>query len=182
MISLAAVEDEKSHDGVLLSMESDLGQALAATGTSNSWSPLDAVASKVGRRLGRSVTPRELDSFIRQAGETELRRNGVWVTRFPGKDYMPIILVNPAFARSAKAAIEAEGAIPSKCTCGATPVVESSSSKKPEEAKRYFGSHDYNAGRHSVTTSAHKANCLMWRPPTTGHLHSWRRAFSDSKK
>ena len=39
-------------------MATDIGRALAATGTSNSWSPLDAVASKVGKRLGRTITPR----------------------------------------------------------------------------------------------------------------------------
>ena len=45
--------------------------------------------------------------------------------------------------------------------------------------KRYFGSSDYNAGRHVNTQSIHVANCLCWQPPTTGHLHSWRRGYEE---
>ena len=87
-------------------MHSDIGQALASTGTSNGWSPLDAVASKISKKISKTISPRELDTFIRSVSEAELIRNGVWVTRFPGKDYMPIVLVNTAFGRSARAAVE----------------------------------------------------------------------------
>ena len=42
-------------------MESTLGQALAGTGTSNNWSTLEGVTTKVGKRLGRVVNPKEID-------------------------------------------------------------------------------------------------------------------------
>ena len=80
-------------------MESDLGRALSLTSTSNSWSTLDAVAAKVGKRLGRSVGPREIDDLLKSAGDEELLRSGVWRHSF-GDKFMPIVLVNPAFARA----------------------------------------------------------------------------------
>ena len=49
------------------------------------------------------------------------------------------------------------------------------------DVERYFGSHAYNAGRHCSTASTHKGSCAMWRPPTSGHLHSWRRAFATKR-
>ncbi|OLQ04998.1 hypothetical protein AK812_SmicGene11852 [Symbiodinium microadriaticum] len=59
----------------------------------------------------------------------------------------------------------------------------SSSSEASVERKkqliRYFNSQAYNAGRHSHEASGHVASCAQWQPPTTGHLHSWRRAFDD---
>ena len=39
-----------------------------------------------------------------------------------------------------------------------------------------------SAGRHASTQSEHIASCQLWKPPSTGHLHSWRRGFSDGKK
>ena len=80
-------------------MESDLGRALSLTSTSNSWSTLEAVAAKVGRRLGRPASPRELDNLMKSAGDEELLRSGVWRHSF-GDKFMPIVLVNPAFARA----------------------------------------------------------------------------------
>ena len=148
-------------------MDTDLGRALAATDTSNAWSTLDAVANKVGKRLGRAVPPRELDDLMMAAGDAELLRRGVWRTSF-GAKFMPIVLVNPAFGR-ASAAVGAA----STCTCHAA------EPKAGRDVQRYFGSQDYNAGRHCSTASAHRAACPMWRPPVTSHLHSWRRGYDD---
>ena len=158
------------------SFDSDMGRALAACGTSNSWSTLEAVAKKVGKRMGQAVTPRELDDFMEGVGDSALQQHGVWRTSF-GKKYMSIVLVNVAFGR----ALAARGATsaPPTCSCGATPSSSSGSDKQGDAASRYFGSHDYNAGRHSTTNSIHKASCLLWRPPTTSHLHSWRRGFAS---
>lgn len=147
------------------SLDNPLGRALAAASTSNSWSTLEAVAAKAGKRLGRKVTPGELDALMKAAGDDDLRQCGVWRTGF-GAKYMPIVLVNPAYGRARAAAAE------EACSCG-------TKLKKVGSKQRYFSSHDYNAGRHSVTTSAHKANCVMWTPPDAGHLHSWRRKFQE---
>eukprot|EP01043_Picozoa_sp_COSAG02_P075333 COSAG02_NODE_15486_length_1156_cov_2.068416_1_plen_171_part_00 len=160
-----------------VSMDSELGRALAACGTSNSWSTLEAVATKVSRRAGRKVTPRELDVLMRGVGDATLLAHGIWRTSF-GQKFMPIITVNTAFARSAAAADGEQWA----CTCGATPAAASGGAvaqKRQKDSDRFFGSQDYNGGRHASTASVHKGQCLMWRPPTTGHLHSWRRGFDD---
>lgn len=151
-------------------MDGELGHALAASGTSNAWSTLEAVAVKVSKRVGRTVSPRELDDLMVHAGDKALLSRGVWRTSF-GAKYMPIILVNPAFGRTAVAASEAEP----MCSCGAG---TGDHVRDDRDQKRYFSSQDYNAGRHAVTTSKHKASCLMWRPPSTSHMHSWRRRFS----
>jgi hypothetical protein len=114
---------------------------------------------------------------------------------------MPIVVINTSFARAMQAAAAAaavvvgnedgdtgDGAVARLgCACGAVPPSasssssSSSSSSKAEQKKvdRYFGSHDYNAGRHASTASEHKGSCPMWRPSTTSHLHSWRRGFTE---
>lgn len=153
-------------------MEGDVGQWLAACGTSNGWSTLEAVAAKVSKRAGRTVTPRELDTLMVAVGEETLLSFGIWRTCF-GTKYMPIVVVNPSFARAAQEALKA-GRPLTGCTCGAT---------APRDVQRDVqrnlgGSHDYNAGRHACTASAHKGWCLSWRPPSSGHLHSWRRRFT----
>jgi hypothetical protein len=171
-------------------MGSELGQALVLSSTSAVWSTLDAVSKKASRRLGRHVEPRELDDLMVSVGAAELERHGVWRTSF-GKKFMPIVLVNPAFARVLQTAHCQPGA-GRACTCGmgglASPLSSSSSSSSSkgnqrrdatDDVKRYYASHDYNAGRHASTASAHKPNCIMWRPPTAGHLHSWRRGFDN---
>ena len=170
-------------DAATAAMDSELGRALAACGTSNNWSTLEAVATKVSRRAGRKVTPRELDALMRGAGDATLLAHGIWRTSF-GKKFMPIVTVNTAFARSAAAAADGE---PWACTCGATPAAASggggggdaAAQKRQSDSERFFGSQDYNGGRHACTASVHKGQCLLWRPPTSGHLHSWRRGFAD---
>ena len=84
---------------------------------------------------------------------------------------MPIVLVNRAYANTMKNL----GEKPIECRCGR-------GSKSPTNRiriERYYGSHDYNAGRHATTNSPHMAYCPMWKPPESGHLHSWRRGFVD---
>ena len=175
------VSPETSAEAAPYSMDSELGRALAACGTSNNWSTLEAVATKVSRRAGRRVTPRELDALMCGVGDDVLLAHGIWRTSF-GKKYMPIVTVNTAFARSAAAATSEQWT----CTCGAAPAPMAvtggggaAAKKRQSDSERFFGSQDYNAGRHACTASVHKGQCLMWRPPTSGHLHSWRRGFAD---
>ena len=67
------------------------------------------------------------------------------------------------------------------CTCaGKKP--SSSTQQQHDQNRKFYESHDYNAGRHFSTQSQHKANCLLWSPPTSGHLHSWRRGYEDDGK
>lgn len=155
-------------------LDDELGKVLAACSTSNAWSTLEAVAKKVSKKIGRNVRPRELNDFMDAVGDEALRTSGVWRTSF-GAKYMPIVLVNPAYAR-VFAQSEALGSSKIVCTCGLAPALKSGRDVK-EDTKRYFGSHDYNAGRHASTASVHKPNCLMWKPSTTSHLHSWRRGY-----
>jgi hypothetical protein len=117
-----------------------------------------------------------------RVGDAALLTYGIWRTSF-GKKFMPIVTVNTAFARSAAAAADREQWT---CTCGATPATANAGSgdgavarKRQNDSERFFGSQDYNGGRHACTASVHKGQCLMWRPPTSGHLHSWRRGFND---
>uniref|UniRef100_A0A6T8I8D6 Uncharacterized protein n=1 Tax=Hemiselmis andersenii TaxID=464988 RepID=A0A6T8I8D6_HEMAN len=147
-------------------MESELGHALASTGTSNQWSMLDGVTTKVNKKLPKDmqVTPRQLDAFLQQVGDAELRKHGIWRTSF-GAKYMPIIVVNPALGRILRLC---NGAEP-PCSCGAL----------NQREDRFLSSHAYNAGRHALVASSHKASCGQWTPPQTSHLHSWRRGFTD---
>lgn len=146
-------------------MESAVGQAMLQVSTANQWTTLSGFVSKLKRKLpANTVRPsaRELATLLASIPSDELQSNGLWVTSF-GAELMPIILTNPAYARARRAgAGEA-------CSCG---VIETA-----DTSARFFGSHDYNAGRHASTTSAHKANCMCWTPPTTSHLHSWRRGY-----
>ena len=162
-------------------MDTELFAQLAACSTSNSWSTLEAVACKVSKRAGRKVTPRELDALMVSVGDAGLLSHGIWRTSF-GKKYMPIVVVNTAFAR----ACARTGGVVHVCTCqvmgppkpGAAAGSACETSKAEKDMERYYGSTDYNAGRHASTASVHKGQCLMWRPPTSGHLHSWRRGFT----
>ena len=50
-------------------MNSDIGKALSLTGTSNTWSTLDTISIKIGKRLVKKITPKELDDFMLQVGD-----------------------------------------------------------------------------------------------------------------
>jgi len=158
------------------SMRSSLGRALAQVKTNVQWSMLPSIVAKVNARLdpAEHTTARGLAIFLSRVEDAELARNGVWVHWFDPK-HMPIVLTNPAFARVCRAELgdsqpkvlftADSGA--RACTCGAIQPANSD----------YFTSTDYNAGRHSMEKSSHRINCIAWTPPTTGHLHSWRRSF-----
>mmetsp|Transcript_1988 Transcript_1988/g.4829 ORF Transcript_1988/g.4829 Transcript_1988/m.4829 type:complete len:151 (+) Transcript_1988:78-530(+) len=148
-------------------MDSELGRALVATGTSNQWSMLDGVTTKVNKRLPKDqqVTPKQLDTFLKQVGDEELRQNGIWRTSF-GAKYMPIIVVNTGLGRILRLC---NGAQP-PCSCGAL----------NNREDKFLSSQAYNAGRHALVASPHKASCGLWTPPQTSHLHSWRRGFTDA--
>ena len=182
-------------------MNSDLGQALSMTGTNNTWSTLDAIATKVKKRLGiRKISPKELDDLMLQVGDKELEKHGIWRTSF-GSKFMPIVVINPGFGKTmAKRIVENpppaaspsdNGEIQIQCTCsaaagtgsitrGAKSNIGNNRDVSNDNAERYFSSQDYNAGRHATANSIHKFNCLMWRPSTTSHLHSWRRCWSQN--
>lgn len=76
--------------------------------------------------------------------------------------------VNRGYARKV-AQSEEQGS----CSCG------QQGGSSDSGSSRFFGSQDYNAGRHALKASAHSLGCLRWTPPTTGHLHSWRRGFDE---
>mgnify|MGYP005992347675 CR=1 FL=1 len=114
--NLSAHDDESRAPARDELEDSAIGRALLATPTSNSWSMLDAVAAKVSRRLRRRISARELDSLMVRAGDAALRRHGVWRTSF-GSKYMPIVLINPAFART----VAGGGAASTTCSCEKRP-------------------------------------------------------------
>jgi hypothetical protein len=124
-----------------------LGRALSTTPTSCGWSTLDAVATKVGKKLGRKVTPREIDDLMLLVGDSELLSAGVWRTSF-GRRFMPIVTVNPAFARQMAAREALDDPPPVACSCGADPPsrgVSGASGASSEDAtqrkeERYFTS------------------------------------------
>ena len=90
---------------------------------------------------------------------------------------MPILLTNPAHRRAWEQALAADPTAQAVCSCGV-----SAAGNAESKMKRYYGSMDYNAGRHQSTQSQHVATCLCWEPPSTGHLHSWRRGYNDLHK
>ena len=141
---------------------------------------LTGVLTKMNKKLdaeNRISDPQRLVSFLKSVGDKDLNANGVWWTSF-GSQYEPIMCVNPAFgrARALERAASTEGT--ARCTCGGGG--GAAGAKEAAVNHKYYESHDYNAGRHAPTTSTHVATCVQWQPPTTSHLHSWRRGFSAS--
>ena len=145
-----------------------MGCALRTVSTSCQWATLPSVVTKVNKRLaaGDCVDARSLAGWLASVDEAELSRAGVWVQSF-GTRFQPIVLTNPACARALEAQDRSSEPV---CSCSRT-------GPAGEDAGRYFGSTDYNAGRHALQVSAHLPNCACWTPPTTSHLHSWRRGF-----
>lgn len=142
--------------------ESALGRAIMDTPTSASWTTLGGFTEKVARKLKTRITLRQVDEAICTLSQEEQQKLGIWRTSF-GLQFQPILCVNPG-ARKA-------GAVNgNSCTCDAK-----GGHTKEEAMNRFFNSADYNAGRHEVASSNHKANCALWTPPKTSHLHSWRR-------
>lgn len=144
--------------------EIPVGRALRDVNTSNQWSTLTGVLTKVNKKLParQQVDARTLAGLLTSEPAAELARNGVWVTSF-GAKYMPIVIVNRGYARKV-----AQGEEQGCCSCGQGGPSGSGSS-------RFLGSQDYNAGRHALEASAHSLSCLRWTPPTTGHLHPTSR-------
>jgi len=171
----------KSSDEI---MSSSLGKIIAATSTSSQWSTLEGLTTKVNKRIARSssglsiLTPYELDNFLLNVDKEDLLNHGIWRHSF-GKKYMPIVLINTAFASTMKTNKENvnENGHVVHCSCGPD-VVRKKAKRDTNDVERYFGSNDYNAGRHASNLSEHKPQCIMWRPPNAGHLHSWRRGYS----
>lgn len=146
--------------------------ALAQVGTSSQWSLLSSICDKLNRKLkkegpsARTVTERDCYDYLKGQREEMLRNHGVFVHQVSKTDV--IININRAYGSQRQSEIMANGEAATKCTC----------EKLMQRDENYFGSHDYNGGRHACTASLHKGACPMWRPSTTSHLHSWRRAHS----
>mmetsp|Transcript_3581 Transcript_3581/g.5268 ORF Transcript_3581/g.5268 Transcript_3581/m.5268 type:complete len:151 (-) Transcript_3581:897-1349(-) len=138
-------------------------EELSQISTRNQWSILGTIVVKLTKRLGKQLTTRELANELKAIPKKDLFFKGIWVHSF-GSKYAPIICINPAFGRSNR-----KQGLDRPCSC----------KLKSSNAIRYFNSHDYNGGRHHCTASPHIATCSMWRPPSTGHLHSWRRGYED---
>lgn len=145
-------------------MESDVGLALRACSTSASWSTLDAVATKVSKRLRRPVGAVELEKLMLSVGDDALWRYGVWRHSF-GAPYMPLVLVHAPFGRALQAGTTG-------CSCG-----QVRASRCAKDMRRYLGSHDYNAGRHASTASVRaKVRCTGQRVLSGGPVA--RRTFT----
>eukprot|EP00003_Mantamonas_plastica_P023791 TRINITY_DN4320_c5_g1_i1.p1 TRINITY_DN4320_c5_g1~~TRINITY_DN4320_c5_g1_i1.p1 ORF type:complete len:179 (-),score=62.18 TRINITY_DN4320_c5_g1_i1:79-615(-) len=154
-------DDRKDQERIAKAFE-----VLCTIGTSNQWSILTAIHTKLNKKLlnkGLSITEEELRECLAAKTSDELKELGIWV------EFDNIICINAVFGRKRAA----EGGLILECSCDGGQ--ERSSSK-------YFGSHDYNGGRHACTASTHKGACAFWEPPSTGHLHSWRRGFTDNEK
>ena len=158
----------------------------AQINTSKQWTTLSAFVNKVNQKLKQNnpkVTVREAASILLSADQNELKKYGIWVTSF-GPKFMPIVITNPAhyrFYQSLQSVSDEtdRNNIIIECTCSARPTI---AQKNMEKDRRFYESQDYNAGRHSTSQSSHVVNCLLWAPPTTGHLHSWRRGYDDEGK
>ncbi|CAN0480654.1 unnamed protein product, partial [Hapterophycus canaliculatus] len=80
--------------------DTPVGQAVRDVNTSNQWSTLTGVLTKLNRKLParEQVDARTLAKLLASASAAELSRNGVWTTSF-GAKYMPIIIINRGYAR-----------------------------------------------------------------------------------
>ena len=163
-------------------METPIGEALQKVNTSHQWSTLRSVVTKLNRCLpssSQAIDGRGLASFLESIDVEELNAAGIWTHSF-GAKYEPLVLTNPAYARARrglKPADDSGEVIATRRLCRCRK--RSAEDEAAESSERYFGSTAYNAGRHSSTQSTHAANCPRWTPPSTGHLHSWRRTFEE---
>ncbi|CAE7409472.1 unnamed protein product [Symbiodinium sp. CCMP2592] len=127
-------------------MDTPLGQALASCSTSAQWSTLDAVLRKVNAKCGaNAVNARDFDQFLLSVGSEQLRLHGVWRHSF-GPKYKPLLIVNPAYARTVARDPEAA------CSCPGG---------QGQTSTERFNSQAYNAGRHSHEASGHIASCAQ---------------------
>ena len=148
-------------------MDSELGRALCQTSTSNQWALISNVfLQKISRKLGRPVGESSVVQFLNETESRELMEHGIWKEK-AGSSW--IICINPAFGRARREPSKAH----TQCPCNKSTL---------QRATKYFNSTDYNGGRHACTASKHIGSCCHWRPPTSGHLHSWRRSYNDNKK
>mmetsp|Transcript_18817 Transcript_18817/g.48309 ORF Transcript_18817/g.48309 Transcript_18817/m.48309 type:complete len:144 (+) Transcript_18817:349-780(+) len=143
-------------------MESPLGRSLLGVRTSNQWSLLDAVARKM------KVPTAELHAFLDRMDDDTLRAQGLWKQKV-GRCY--ILCANPGYRMAVQG-----GGVAGRCTCE---VAVAGAGGATKAADRYFGSSDYNAGRHAPNASEHRSTCPLWEPPAAGHLHSWRRGYQS---
>ena len=142
-------------------------EAISSTRTGASWTMLDTVVNKMNKKHSWKQTPRDIDALLVSVGDENLKSLGIFRTSF-GKNYMPIVLTNPTYAKAVKAG--------KQCSCG---IAKDEASNK---VSRTMDSTAYNAGRHNSNKSDHKINCPEWLPPGAGHLHSWRRGYLDDGK
>jgi len=127
-----------------------------------------------------------------QSKQTLKKDYGIWVHFFDDEKqdvcrYQPLILTNPAFRRKSQQLqrennLDSKQVISSSCTCSAATKTSASSSSSSNsnrqgDGSQFLSSTAYNAGRHGIDMSSHKPNCLLWTPPSAGHLFSWRRGF-----
>lgn len=147
-----------------------LGRALCAISTSNQWSLPQAVVTKLNKVLPRDqrCQAEDLCSFLQAFEQEHLAVHGVFLA---GVSPWLIICVNPVYRRARQQEHESNSS--STCTCPGL--------SEGNNTARYFTSQDYNAGRHGYEACRHRAFCIDWRPPTAGHLHSWRRGFQPQE-
>lgn len=150
-------------------------EALSRTRTSNQWTLLSGLVQRVNKTLTKDgkevqVNAEQLCNLVKETEEYELTRLGIWREPAGRRDLM--VCINPGFAEAYQKAASVGDFM--ECTCQ-----KRTGEKKQGEPdiKRFFGSMDYNAGRHAPALSSHKPNCVCWRPPAASHLHSWRRGY-----
>ena len=153
--------------------------ALSRVHTSKQWATLPSVVAKVNKLIlprNQSLSVRAAAEMLLSIPSERLRRHGVWVHSF-GPNCMPIVCCNPGVGRqwnngeAASAARTGDTCFHPTCSCGAT--------NPGSSTENFFGSANYNAGKHALQKSAHRPNCMCWTPPTNGHLHSWRRGYES---
>lgn len=155
-----------------LFFKEDAFAALCTVNTSCQWATLSSIVSKMNKKLTAEdrVNEQSLASFLANVNQEELNDAGVWVHWF-GNGFLPILVTNSACARARR-----KKRVKDKTTlvCSCKP------DGKVEKAEwRFFGSTDYHAGRHALKASGHLRNCACWTPPSTGHMHSWRKGFDS---
>ena len=149
--------------------DSPVAHALCTVSTSCQWATLHSIVTKINKKLRAEdrVDERQLATLLASRGE-ELNGAGVWVHWF-GKGFYPIVITNLACARARRAQDTSDTYV---CTCRSGETAE-------KAAGCFFRSTDYQAGRHALQTSGHLPNCACWTPPSTGHLHSWRKGYEQ---
>lgn len=121
-----------------------------------------------------TLDARQISQFLFTTECEELQWHGIWYDGELGTT--AIFCINLAYGRARQNELR-QGVMLAENECSCLEGRRYQHGKWVQPVKGHFASHGYNAGRRAPTQSQHRVFCALWRPPSSGNLHSWRREW-----